>query len=81
MKLTILGCYSATPRVDTNPTAQVLDIRNHLFLIDCGEKEAKFQMNAEPMTIKHWLVFAGRVYSRPLHWHLAQVVFHYQAQT
>jgi len=37
MKLTILGCYSATPRVDTNPTAQVLDIRNHLFLIDCGE--------------------------------------------
>jgi ribonuclease Z len=37
MKLTILGCYSATPRVDTNPTSQVLDIRNHLFLIDCGE--------------------------------------------
>ncbi len=37
MKLTILGCYSATPRVNTNPTAQVLDIKNHLFLIDCGE--------------------------------------------
>lgn len=37
MKLTILGCYSAAPRVDTNPTAQILDIRNHLFLIDCGE--------------------------------------------
>ncbi|WP_417200764.1 ribonuclease Z [Bizionia sp.] len=37
MKLTILGCYSATPRTDTNPTAQVLDINNHLFLIDCGE--------------------------------------------
>ena len=37
MKLTILGCYSATPRTNTNPTAQVLDIKNHLFLIDCGE--------------------------------------------
>lgn len=37
MKLTILGCYSATPRKDTNPTAQVLEINNHLFLIDCGE--------------------------------------------
>jgi ribonuclease Z len=37
MRLTILGCYSATPRINTHPTAQVLDIRNHIFLIDCGE--------------------------------------------
>ncbi|WP_103864208.1 ribonuclease Z [Aquimarina sp. I32.4] len=37
MKLTILGCYSATPRTFTNPTSQVLDINNHIFLIDCGE--------------------------------------------
>lgn len=37
MKLTILGCYSATPRINTNPTSQVLEIRNHIFLIDCGE--------------------------------------------
>lgn len=37
MKLTILGCYAATPRTWSNPTAQVLEIRNHLFLIDCGE--------------------------------------------
>lgn len=37
MKLTILGCYSATPRKDTNPTAQILEINNHIFLIDCGE--------------------------------------------
>lgn len=37
MKLTILGCYSATPRTFTNPTSQVLEVRNHLFLIDCGE--------------------------------------------
>ena len=37
MKLTILGCHSATPRWDANPTAQVLEVRGHLFLIDCGE--------------------------------------------
>lgn len=37
MKLNILGCYSATPRAFTNPTAQVLEINNHIFLIDCGE--------------------------------------------
>ncbi len=37
LKLTILGCYSATPRTFTNPTSQVLEINNHIFLIDCGE--------------------------------------------
>ena len=37
MKLTILGCYAATPRTLTNPTSQVLEIRGRLFLIDCGE--------------------------------------------
>jgi len=37
LKINILGCYAATPRTITNPTAQVLEIKNHLFLIDCGE--------------------------------------------
>jgi len=37
MKLTILGCYSATPRINANPTSQVLEIENHVFLIDCAE--------------------------------------------
>lgn len=37
MELTILGCYSATPRPKTRPTAQILSVKNHLFLIDCGE--------------------------------------------
>jgi len=32
-----LGCYAATPRTISNPTSQVLEIKNHLFLIDCGE--------------------------------------------
>ncbi len=37
MVLTILGCYAATPRTMTNPTSQVLEIKNSMFLIDCGE--------------------------------------------
>lgn len=37
MKLTVLGCYAATPRTFTNPTSQVLEINNEVFLIDCGE--------------------------------------------
>jgi len=37
MKLTILGCHSATPRVGYNTTSQILEVKNHTFLIDCGE--------------------------------------------
>ena len=37
MKLTILGCYSATPRIEAHTTAQILETRGHVFLIDCGE--------------------------------------------
>ncbi len=37
IKLTILGCHSATPRISAHPTAQLLEIKNHTFLIDCGE--------------------------------------------
>jgi len=36
-KLTILGCHSATPRVNAHPTAQYLEINSRHFLIDCGE--------------------------------------------
>ncbi|WP_159023433.1 ribonuclease Z [Formosa sp. L2A11] len=37
MQLTILGCHSATPRISAHQTSQVLEIKNHVFLIDCGE--------------------------------------------
>ncbi|MEX6626077.1 ribonuclease Z [Tenacibaculum salmonis] len=37
LKLTILGCHSATPRVNAHPTSQYLEINNSHFLIDCGE--------------------------------------------
>jgi ribonuclease Z len=37
LKLTILGCYAATPRTLSNPTSQILEIKNKIFLIDCAE--------------------------------------------
>ena len=37
LKLTILGCHSATPRSFAHPTSQCLEINNRTFLIDCGE--------------------------------------------
>ena len=36
-KLTILGCNSAIPTIDKNPTAQLLNVDERFFLIDCGE--------------------------------------------
>ena len=35
--LTILGCSSATPTSERNPTSQLLSHGDKLFLIDCGE--------------------------------------------
>ena len=37
LNLTILGCHSATPRVNAFPTSQYLEINKSHFLIDCGE--------------------------------------------
>lgn len=37
LTLTILGCHSATPRVNAHPTSQHLEINSRHFLVDCGE--------------------------------------------
>ena len=37
MKLTILGCFSASPSKDRFPSAQILEIAGTNILIDCGE--------------------------------------------
>lgn len=37
MKLTILGCNAATPRKNAQTTAQILEFKGQLVLIDCGE--------------------------------------------
>ena len=48
-KLTILGCSSAIPTIDRNPTAQLLNVNERFFLIDCGEgtqvQLRKYQLN------------------------------------
>ena len=49
MKLTILGSNSATPAYGRHPTAQVLQIEEELFLIDCGEGT---QMRMQEFDIK-----------------------------
>lgn len=36
-EVNILGCGSATPTPRHNPSAQVLNIRDRLYMIDCGE--------------------------------------------
>ena len=55
MELTILGCHSATPRNNARPTAQLLEMRGHLFLIDCGEATqiALRNANAKFARLKH----------------------------
>jgi ribonuclease Z len=37
LAVTILGNNSAIPAFDRHPTAQVVTMNEHLFLIDCGE--------------------------------------------
>ena len=37
MKLKILGCYSASPRKNSFPSSQILNINGNNLLIDCGE--------------------------------------------
>jgi ribonuclease Z len=51
-KLTILGCNSAIPTSERKPTAQLLNVSERFFLIDCGEgtqlqlRKYKFKMQA-----------------------------------
>lgn len=37
MKITVLGNGSASPTLDRNPSSLVLEYRNKLYLLDCGE--------------------------------------------
>ena len=58
LKITILGCHSATPKANAFPTSQVVEIRGQLILVDCGEgtqirlREHKIKFNQ----IKHILI-------------------------
>jgi ribonuclease Z len=57
-KLTILGCDSAIPTVDKQQTAQLLNVNERFFLIDCGENTQvqlrKYQLSFQ--RISHVLI-------------------------
>lgn len=36
-EITILGSSSALPTLERNPTSQLINVKNHFYLIDCGE--------------------------------------------
>lgn len=58
LKITILGCHSATPKANAFPTSQVVEVRGQLILVDCGEgtqirlRQNNFKFNQ----IKHILI-------------------------
>jgi ribonuclease Z len=43
-EITILGCGSATPGLKHFTSSQVLNIREKLFMIDCGEGDEKIEV-------------------------------------
>ncbi|MGX1025040.1 ribonuclease Z [Psychroflexus sp. MBR-150] len=58
LKIHILGCHSASPKANAFPTAQIVEIRNQLIMVDCGEgtqvrlRQQKIKFN----NIKHILI-------------------------
>ena len=56
LKLTVLGFSSAIPTEDRNPTAQLLNVNERFFLIDCGEgtqvQLRKYQLNFQRINHK-----------------------------
>jgi ribonuclease Z len=64
LKLTILGCYAATPTF-TNPTSQILEIKNRLFLIDCGEG-TQVQLRKIKSDFLKLIIFLFRICTRSL---------------
>ncbi len=49
-QVNILGCGSAIPTARHNPSSQILDIRDNLFMIDCGEGA---QLTMRKMRLKY----------------------------
>ncbi|MBS3737883.1 ribonuclease Z [Mesohalobacter halotolerans] len=58
LKIHILGCHSATPKANAFPTAQVVEIRSQLILVDCGEgTQVRLRQNRIKFNqIKHILI-------------------------
>lgn len=58
LKIHILGCHSATPKANAFPTAQVVEVRGQLILVDCGEgTQVRLRQNSIKFNqIKHILI-------------------------
>lgn len=56
--LNILGSASARPNLNRNSSAQVLQVRGHLFLIDCGEGTQK-QLIRQKGRLRKWAESKG----------------------
>lgn len=58
LKIHILGCHSATPKANAFPTAQVVEARGQLILVDCGEgTQVRLRQNRIKFNqIKHILI-------------------------
>lgn len=58
LKVHILGCHSATPKNNAYPTAQVVEVRGQLILVDCGEgTQIRLRQNSIKFNqIKHILI-------------------------
>lgn len=54
-KLTILGCGSAMPTIQNNPSSQILEMCDKCFLIDCGEGTQN--------SIRRLAIKTGRLYN------------------
>jgi len=54
-EVTILGSSSATPIFNRNPSAQVLNINERLYLVDCGEgtQQQMLRFDVKPSRIDH----------------------------
>lgn len=54
-EVTILGSSSATPIYNRNPTSQVLNINQHLYLVDCAEgtQQQMLRFNVKANRINH----------------------------
>ncbi len=61
-QINILGCGSATPTVRHNPSCQVIDFRDRLFMIDCGEG-AQVQMRRMKLSFSR----LGHIFISHLH--------------
>jgi hypothetical protein len=61
--VTILGNNSALPAFDRHPTAQVVTLDDHLFLVDCGEgtqvQLSKYKIRWGRINLYSYPIFMG----------------------